>query len=117
MLRWRREVTFAEVRRHLGGATQRQWSALAILRTTPARLGRFSLVALAAQPHLAQPTDCVRQAAWYRKALPTFADALALVRQECWSRMAFCLSTDDAAFVKVPRALVDRLVDALCYAA
>jgi len=31
--------------------------------------------------------------------------------------MAFCLSTDDAEFVKVPRALVDRLVDALCYAA
>jgi len=27
------------------------------------------------------------------------------------------LSTDDAEFVKVPRALVDRLVDALCYAA
>lgn len=117
VLRWRLEVTFAEVRRHLGVETQRQWSDLAILRTTPALLGLFSLVALAAHPHMARPTVCVRQAAWYHKALPTFSDALALVRQEFWGRMAFCLSTDDAEFVKVPRALVDRLVDALCYAA
>jgi hypothetical protein len=117
MLRWRLEVTFAEVRRHLGVETQRQWSDLAILRTTPALLGLFSLVTLAAHPQMARPADCVRQAAWYRKALPTFSDALALVRQHCWSQMAFCLSTDDAEFVKVPRALADRLVDALCYAA
>jgi len=117
VLRWRLAVTFAEVRRHLGVESQRQWSDPAILRTTPALLGRFSLVTLAAHPHMGRPTDCVRQAAWYRKALPTFSDALALVRQECWSRMALCLSTDDAEFVKAPRALVDRLVDALCYAA
>src|SRR5688500_13256446 len=40
--RWRVEVTFAEVRRHLG--VERQ--CLAILRTTPALLGLFSLVTL-----------------------------------------------------------------------
>jgi len=117
LLRWRLEVTFAEVRRHLGVATQRQWSALALLRTTPALLGLFSLVTLAAHPQMARPADCVRQAAWYRQALPTFSDALALVRQDCWGQLAFCLSTDDAEFVKVPRALVDRSVDARCYAA
>ena len=88
-----------------------------MLRTTPALLGRFSLVALAAHPHMAQSADCVCQAAWYRKALPTFSDALALVRQESWGQMAFCLSTDAAEFVNVPPALVDRLVDARCYAA
>jgi len=33
--RWSVEVTFAEVRRHLGVETQRQWSDLAIARTTP----------------------------------------------------------------------------------
>lgn len=38
VLRWKLEVTFQEVRRHLGGGveTQRQWSDLAIRRTTPA---------------------------------------------------------------------------------
>ena len=33
--RWSIEVTFAEVRRHLGVETQRQWSDPAIARTTP----------------------------------------------------------------------------------
>jgi len=44
--RWRTETTFEEARRHLGLETQRQWSDLAILRTTPALLGLFSLVTL-----------------------------------------------------------------------
>jgi hypothetical protein len=39
VLRWQMEVTFHEVRTHLGVETQRQWSDLAILGTTPARLG------------------------------------------------------------------------------
>ena len=42
--RWSVEVTFAEVRRHLGVETRRQWSELGIARTTPALLGLFSLV-------------------------------------------------------------------------
>ena len=33
--RWSMEVTFAEVRRHLGVETQRQWSDKAVARTTP----------------------------------------------------------------------------------
>ena len=39
--RWQVEVTFAEVRAHLGVETQRQWSDKAILRTTPVLLGLF----------------------------------------------------------------------------
>ena len=39
VLRWQLEVTFEEARAHLGIETQRQWSDLAILRTTPALLG------------------------------------------------------------------------------
>ena len=33
--RWQLEVTFEEVRAHLGVETQRQWTDLAIARTTP----------------------------------------------------------------------------------
>ena len=44
VLRWNEEVTFEEVRAHLGVETQRQWSDLAIARTTPALLGMFSLI-------------------------------------------------------------------------
>jgi len=44
--RWSLEVTFEETRRHLGVETQRQWSALAIARTTPLLLALYSLVCL-----------------------------------------------------------------------
>ena len=41
MLRWQVEVTFEELRAHLGMETQRQWSERAIARTTPALFGLF----------------------------------------------------------------------------
>ena len=37
---------FEEARAHLGLETQRQWSDLAIIRTTPALLGLFSIIVL-----------------------------------------------------------------------
>lgn len=43
--RWQIEVTFQEVRTHLGVETQRQWSDLAIARTTAALMALFSMVA------------------------------------------------------------------------
>jgi len=76
--RWRVEVTFHEVRTHLGVETQRQWSDAAITRTTPTLLGLFPLVTLLAQPAAKGKQLPIRQAAWYRKDTPTFADALAL---------------------------------------
>jgi len=114
--RWQLEVTFEEGRRHLGVETQRQWSELAIRRTTPALLGLFSLVTLLAHPHMAAG-GCVRQAAWYPKPLPTFADALAVVRRHLWGQGAFCTSPGAGDVVEVPRLLLERLTDALCYAA
>jgi hypothetical protein len=60
-----------------------------------------------------------RQAAWYRKAHPTFADALALVRKEfSWAQEeTFYGSPSATDTIKVPRAFVERLTDAVCYAA
>jgi hypothetical protein len=43
VLRWQLEVTFQEVRTHLGVESQRQWSDLAIARTTPVLFGLFFL--------------------------------------------------------------------------
>jgi len=115
--RWQMETTFAEVRRHLGVETQRQWSDQAIRRTTPVLLGLFSLVTLLAHPQLMEESGPIRQAAWYRKCVPTFADALALVRREIWTQATFQMSNDDAEMVKVPRALVERFTETLCYVA
>jgi hypothetical protein len=52
VLRWQMETTFQEARRHLGMETQRQWSELAIRRTTPALLGLFSIVTLLAHQRM-----------------------------------------------------------------
>jgi hypothetical protein len=119
MMRWQLEVTFQEMRRHLGFETQRQWSDLAIRRTTPALLGLFSLVTLSAHRQMRQAAGALRRrAAWYHKAHPTFADALALVRKELWAQeQTFCGSPSATDTVKVPRAFVERLTDAVCYAA
>jgi hypothetical protein len=117
VLRWSLEVTFHEVRDHLGVETQRQWSDLAILRTTPALLGLFSLVTIFAQQLLEGQAFPVRQAAWYTKALPTFSDTLALVRQHLWPSTFFSVSSKETDTVQIPRALFDRLVETLAFAA
>lgn len=114
--RWQVEVTFEEVRAHLGVETQRQWSDKAIERTTPILLGLFSWITLAA--HLLVECDqlSVRQAAWYVKERPTFSDALAAVRQQLWlPATIFSISTLKSDMVNIPQALFDRLVDTVCY--
>ena len=115
--RWQLEVTFEEARRHLGVETQRQWSELAIRRTTPVLLGLFSLVTLFTEQSVSETPVPVRQAAWYPKAQPTFADALALIRRELWAQAAFPLSVSEPDLLKVPRRFVERLTETLCYAA
>ena len=121
VMRWQLEVTFKEVRRHLGFETQRQWSELAIRRTTPALFGLFSLIALfAAHQWMRQAAGIFRrQAGWYRKRHPTFADALALVRKELWAKeeRTFHGSPAQTDTVRVPRLFMERLTEAVCYAA
>ena len=119
VMRWQLEVTFQEVRRHLGFGTQRQWSEMAIRRTTPALLGLFSVITLLAHRRMTRATGAFRRAAWYHKRDPTFADALASVRKELWAQeeQTFCESPLATDTVKVPRAFVERLTEAVCYAA
>lgn len=113
--RWRVEVTFEEVRRHLGVETQRQWSDLAIARTTPCLMGLFSLVTLFA--HCYQHELSARQAAWYQKQALTFSDALAAVRIRLWREMHFSMSGMKTETLKIPKPLFERLTGALAYAA
>jgi DDE superfamily endonuclease len=116
--RWQMEATFQEVRQRLGFETQRQWSEKALRRTAPALLGLFSLVTLLAHRHMAEGAQIVRKAAWYDKAHPTFSDALALVRRQLWAREeTFYGSSRESDTVKVPREFMERLTDAICYAA
>jgi hypothetical protein len=113
--RWQMEVTFEEARRHLGMETQRQWSEQAIRRTTPVLLGLFSLVTVLADRQVRDGKGAVRQAAWYHKAAPTFADALACVRREIWAFETFRMSHCGTDMIELPRTLVERLTETLCY--
>ena len=126
LMRWQVEVTFQQVRAHLGVETQRQWSDLAIARTTPILFGLFSIVTLLANRLARGGKLPVRQAAWYRKPRATFSDAIALVRERLW--LGSSSSTPIAAgrtrkapradrrMKEIPRALLDALVQTACYA-
>ncbi|HKF39001.1 MAG TPA: transposase [Ktedonobacteraceae bacterium] len=117
VLRWQLEVTWHEVRTHLGVETQRQWSDLAISRTTPALLALFSLVTLFAHQLLHGQPLPARQAAWYTKALPTFSDTLAFVRQHVWPVTLSYLSPVKPDMIAIPRALFERFIQTLAFAA
>jgi hypothetical protein len=112
--RWRVEVTLAEVRRHLGVETQRQWSDLAILRTTPALLGLFSLVTLWANRIKGEHGVLPNRVRWYPKADPTFSDALALVRLELWTSPTFATSPEHRESAKNTDRLINRLIRVAC---
>jgi hypothetical protein len=114
--RWQVEVTFAESRAHLGVETQRQWSDLAVLRTTPALLGLYSLITLWATA-LFDGGAVPRGAAWYHKTHLTFSDAIATVRYRLWLPEDFCTSIVSANRGKIPPELARRMAEALCYAA
>jgi len=115
VMRWQLEVTFHEVRDHLGVETQRQWSDWAIARTTPALLALFSLVTLLANTHARNGAIPIRQDAWYYKPLPTFSDALALVRQEVWQHRYFQLSQKRYDVRKLQPEVLNYLSNAAFY--
>ena len=118
VLRWQLEVTFREVRTHLGVETQRQWSHRAVARTTPVLLGLFSWVTLAAhQLQHSEPMPC-RAAAWYPKPKPTFSDALALVRCHLWPATEdFPMSPEPANMAKSQLTRHHKIITSLAYAA
>ena len=119
VFRWRVETTFQEVRTHLGVETQRQWSEPAILRTTPALLGLFSLITIWATGLSAADHGRIRAhaTAWYRKKESTFSDAIAAVRRVLWAPPDLSMSRTTTETVLMPVGLLERLVATLSLAA
>src|SRR3954454_20868905 len=117
VLRWQLETTWAEVRAKLGVESQRQWSDLAIARTTPCLLALFSLVTLLANNLHQRGKLSLRSSAWYHKTQLTFSDTIAAVRQQLWSSPPLARSPKKRDQIKIPRLFFQHLTEALCYAA
>jgi len=115
IMRWSLEVTFEEGRAHLGLETQRQWSDLAIARTTPVLLGLFSLITLLARRLTRDQPLPVRTAAWYQKQEATFSDVIAFVRRYLWMETEFANLPPKQGLVQFPVAVLAGLVDTICY--
>jgi hypothetical protein len=114
--RWSMETTFQEARLYLGLDGQRQWHDRAVARTTPVRLGLYSLVALIVQRQPAWQ-QAFRQSAWYQKARPTFADALAQVRRALWRQLGFWLSEATVEKQESAPVLFEHFTELLAYVA
>jgi hypothetical protein len=109
------EVTFEASRAHLGVETQRQWSDLAMERTTPALFDLFSLVTLLARTLKPDSQTPTTTNAWYLKTEPTFTDFLALARQALWGNFTFQTAPANPDLLLVPRSILDRLALTICF--
>lgn len=114
--RWGIEVTFQEVRAHLGFATPRNWSVKSVLRTAPCLLGLFSLVSLIFARHVRDGAVDVPRDPWYAKADATFSDAIAAVRRLCWAEVLE-RPQGHRGITKLPTELRLTLLDQLSRAA
>ena len=117
VLRWNIEVTFEELRAHLGVETQRQWSDLAIARTTPALFGMFSIVVLMALELLKSKSITILNCAWYKKSDATFSDVIALVRRDIWCSRNYNNSSNASDSTYSHDDFLETLLDLVCYAA
>jgi hypothetical protein len=115
--RWSIEVTFQEVRQHLGFHTPRSWRERSVLRTGPCLLGCWSLVCLIYHRHTRGEGAEPMSTPWHAKAEPTFADAVASVRRLLWLQTVLKQADRHGTFQKLPPNLRETLLEQLSHAA
>ena len=114
--RWQCEVTFREVRQHLGVETQRQWNRLAIARSTPILMALYSILTLIVHQLFLLDKISIRTTAWYqKKGAICFSDAIAAVREEIWKHHIFQTSTDISQICTIDKKLLHLLIQTLAY--
>lgn len=106
------EVTFEDLRAHLGVETQREWSDKAIVRSTPLLMGLFSLICLIAYCLRDSFPFAVRVDAWYSKGPEesTFSDIIAYVRRYCWSNKYLVNSQKKDDLIKLKHSVLESIV-------
>jgi DDE superfamily endonuclease/Archaeal putative transposase ISC1217 len=111
--RWSVEVTFEELRAHLGFQTQRHWSKPAVQRTTPVIFASFSLCCLFVYRSDIGSKLRPRSTAWYDKRSLTFADILEAIRLEIWHFRVFRGSAFLPALALLPTPGREQLISLL----
>jgi len=115
--RWSIEVTFQEVRAHLGWETTRQRVKASVLRAAPCLMGCFSVVSLIFARHARGKRVRPRQTLCHHKTQVTFADALFTVRRLLWDRTILYQTLGHGVVAKCPRPLKSLLLQHLADAA
>lgn len=115
VLRWNIEVTFEDLHAHMGFETQRQWSDLAIIRSTPALFGLYSLVVLTALDIIKGGVLPTLNCAWYQKTEASFSDVIALVRRHIWSQKYLNKLSENDSFVQLDRNFFETILEQVCY--
>lgn len=111
--RWALEVTYQEVREHLGLETSKNWCQNSVERTVPCLLGLFTLVTLCFEKICQTSTPQPRQSAWYHKADLTFSDAMLAVRKMLWTRLIFHDSPKSGGIMKIDKSRWEFLSERL----
>lgn len=115
--RWPIEVTFEEVRAHLGFEQTRHWCKNSVLRVAPCLLGLFSVVSLIYVELARQGRVKVRTTPCYSKPAPTFADALAAVRRLLWEQVILEHAPCGSHVAQLPAPIREMLLEHLTAAA
>ena len=116
-LRWNLEVTFQEIRAHLGFETPRQRVEKSVLRMAPCLLGLYSLISLIYHEHLKRHNVVTCDRPCYTKSEATFSDAIAIVRRLFWEETIFAQPYFRRVCKNLPPKLNEFVLDHLCQSA
>jgi IS4 transposase len=111
--RWSIEVTFQEVREHLGFETTKQHSPKSVLRTGPCLLSCYSIVALIYAKIVEHRKPIIHNTPSYSKSEPAFSDALFVVRRRLWDETILKHAIPGAVVSKLPAQFMDFVLDQL----
>jgi hypothetical protein len=116
--RWAIEVTFQEVRAHLGFESTRSRCRASVLRSGACLLGLFSVVSVIWGQLVSERGEAkVGTTPCYAKTDPTFADALASVRQLLWTEVLLPQTPGGELVAALPPPLREMLLEHLAAAA
>jgi hypothetical protein len=114
--RWSIEVTFEELRAHLGLETTRGRCRNTVLRAAPWLFGLYTIVTLLYHG-LPQRWQRERGLEWIGKDTTTFSDVITAVRRWLWVEWVFETTCRTVGFTKLPLAFRRTVLAALTLAA